>query len=69
MKHCHICYKIENDIFTCDKCLELYCEDCSYTYTIHFQYEGCLCHWCSGQKRLKKLKKSDIRENKLKLIL
>ena len=69
MEHCHICYTIEDELFICDKCDELYCLDCSYTYTIHFQYEGCMCHWCSDQKRLKELSKSDIRENKLKLIL
>lgn len=69
MKHCHICYTTEDELFTCDECDELYCLDCSYIYTIHFQYEGSLCYYCSDQKRLTKLTKSDIRENKLKLIL
>jgi hypothetical protein len=69
MKNCHICYSNEEELFICDKCEELYCLDCSYTFSIHFQYEGSLCYWCSEQKRLKTLSKSDIRENKLKLIL
>jgi hypothetical protein len=69
--HCHICYttNVEPDIMVCDRCGEVYCEDCSYTFTIHYQHQGARCFWCSEQKRLKPLTKETIRDNKLKLFL
>ena len=71
MKHCHICYINEelDELYTCDRCEELYCLQCSYTYTYHYQYEGCLCYFCSEQSRVNKLTKEELRQNKLKLIL
>ncbi len=48
---------------------EVYCEDCSYTFSIHYQHEGARCFRCSEQKRLKPLSKETIRDNKLKLFL
>lgn len=69
IKHCHICYTLNvDDEFICDKCENYYCEECSYSYTIHFQYEGGLCYYCSDQKRRKTLSKEDIRNNKLFII-
>lgn len=66
MKYCHICYSLKvDDEFICDKCDNYYCEGCSYAYTIHFQYEGGLCYYCSDQKRKKPLSKEDIRDNKM----
>ena len=68
--NCYICYsKNTDEDFICDRCDKYYCEDCSYTYSSHFQYEGSLCYWCSGQKRRKTLLKSDILNNKIKIIL
>jgi hypothetical protein len=69
--HCHICYttNVEPDIMVCDICDEVYCEDCSYTFTIHYQHQGARCFWCSNQNRLKPLSKETIRDNKLKLFL
>lgn len=71
MKHCHICYSINvDDDFICDKCDNYYCENCSYTYTIHFQYEGALCYFCSDQERKRKRPlKEDIRNNKIDLLI
>lgn len=69
--HCHICYttNVESDIMVCDICDEVYCEDCSYTFSIHYQHQGARCFWCSEQRRLKPLSKEIIRDNKLKLFL
>ena len=69
--HCHICYTtdVEPDIMVCDICDEIYCEDCSYTFGLHYQHQGARCHWCSDQKRLKPLTKEKLRDNKLKLLL
>jgi hypothetical protein len=65
-KVCHIC--LSNDIFydedtplICDTCDEYYCYDCSYTFTLQYQFEGMRCYWCSDQKRLKPLDKRDCR--------
>lgn len=67
---CYICYSdnLDED-FVCDRCENYYCEDCSYTYSLHFQYQGSLCHYCSDQKRRKPLLKSDILDNRIKIIL
>jgi len=69
MKHCHICCSpdVEEDM-ACDRCEEIYCHDCSYTFSLHYQYEGSLCFWCSDQKRRNPLTKNDIRENKIRLL-
>ena len=67
--HCYICFKETDEEFICDKCDNYYCEDCSYTFTIHYQYEGGLCYWCSDQERKTPLIKSEVRERKLKYIL
>ena len=70
MIYCHICYsKNVEEEFICDRFGEYYCEECSYTYTIHFQYEGALCYWCSDQNRKKLLTKDMIRENKISLFI
>lgn len=53
----------------CDRCEEYYCEDCSYLYTIHYQFEGARCYWCAEQSRNKILTREIIRENKIKLFL
>jgi hypothetical protein len=66
---CYICFNITDEDFLCDRCEEYYCEDCSYTFTLHYQYEGSLCYWCSDQERKKPLDKSDIRDRKIKFIL
>lgn len=70
-KICHIC--LSDDVFIdektlliCDTCDEYYCYDCSYTFTLHYQFEGMRCYQCSGQKRIKPL---DKRESKINYIL
>jgi hypothetical protein len=69
--HCYICYTtvLGPDIMVCDTCDEIYCEDCSYTFSLHYQHQGARCHWCSDQRRLKPLTKEMLRDNKLKLLL
>jgi hypothetical protein len=68
--HCHICYSTNVDEdFICDKCDQYYCEDCSYTFSLHYQHEGARCYWCSDQNRKKPLTKQEIRHNKLLLLI
>lgn len=64
---CHICLS-DNIIddgdgtpLTCDKCGEFYCEECSYTFSIHFQYQGSLCYHCANQSRRAPLNKRDYK--------
>ncbi len=68
-KYCHICYSPNIDEWVCDRCEQHYCEDCSYTFGIHYQYEGALCYHCSDQNRRKPLTREMIRDNKIKLVL
>ena len=65
---CYICFQQTEENFVCDTCDEHYCEDCSYTFTLHYQHEGPRCFHCSEQSRLKPLTKQMIRDNKLKAI-
>lgn len=67
--YCYICSKVTHDELICDTCDRHYCEDCSYSYTLHYQYEGCQCYSCADQSRLKPLKKEEVRDNILKIIL
>jgi len=70
MIYCSICYStnLDGDLI-CDTCDDIYCEDCSYTYTLHYQFEGCRCYVCADQSRLHNIYKKEIRNNKLKVIL
>lgn len=63
--YCYICYKETYEELICDTCEEYYCEDCSYIYTLHYQFEGCRCYICSNQYRISPLNKSEVRENKI----
>lgn len=70
IEHCHICYSTDVEPeMVCDICGGIYCEDCSYTFTIHYQHQGARCYWCSDQKRRKSLDLNTIRENKIKIIV
>ncbi len=66
---CHICYEFEDELFICDKCENFYCYECSYSYTIHYQYEGQLCCFCADQFRRKMLTITELRDRKIKLYL
>jgi hypothetical protein len=51
-KICYICYSSNiDDHNICDRCDNYYCDDCSYIFTYHHQYEGSECHYCSEQQR------------------
>lgn len=67
--YCKICYNNTEDFMLCDICNEHYCEECSYTYTLHYQFQGSRCYICSDQRRRSEIKKSEIRKNKIKLYL
>jgi len=51
----------------CDRCEEIYCEDCSYTFSLHYQHQGSRCYHCADQSRRTKLDKRDITLNKVLL--
>ena len=69
MIYCHICYYLNTDEdFICDTCEQYYCEECSYTFTLHYQHEGPRCYWCADQGRRKPLSKADIIDNKMKIL-
>lgn len=68
-KHCYICYKQVDGEFICEICDELYCDECSYTFSLHYQFQGSMCYNCSDQKRINKLTKQELINNKLNIIL
>ena len=62
--HCHICYSTNvEDIMICDICEKIYCEDCSYTFTLHYQHQGSRCYQCADQNRRIALDKRDSKIN------
>lgn len=68
--HCHICYTMDVEPeFVCDRCDLHYCDECSYSFNLHYQFEGSRCHLCSDQPRRNRLDKILKRDNKIKLIL
>lgn len=71
IKHCYLCYSTRtDDDFICDTCDEYYCEDCSYTFGIYYQFQGSRCYMCADQdRRTKRLTREEIRDNKLELCL
>ena len=66
MIYCGRCFTLNVDEnFICDKCEEHYCEECSYTFSPHYQFQGSRCYLCADQSRRNKLGISTIRDNKL----
>lgn len=71
MIHCSRCYTMENiddENNICDICEEHYCEECSYTFSLHYQHQGSRCYLCADQQRRTKLELTTKRDNKIKLI-
>ncbi len=67
MNYCHICYsKFVEDYAICDRCDQYYCEDCSYTFSPHYQFEGSRCYYCAEQYRRTPLSIELIRNNKIR---
>ena len=62
--HCYICYskRLEPEMI-CDICDEHFCEDCSYSFTIHYQFQGYRCYRCADQYRREPLDKRDFKIN------
>jgi len=65
MKYCYICYSQTDPEFICDRCDEHYCEDCSYTFSLHYQFQGSRCYRCADQDRREKLDMRDVRINQI----
>ena len=66
VKHCYICYSLNtDDDFICDRCDEHYCEECSYSFTYHYQFQGARCYLCADQSRREILTKEKIRDLKI----
>jgi hypothetical protein len=69
MLYCSICYSTNTDEdMVCESCDEYYCEDCSYTFSIHYQFQGAKCYVCADQRRRTPLSKELKRNNKIKII-
>ena len=69
MIYCYICHDITEEDFICDICDNYYCEECSYTYGLYYQFQGSRCYKCADQDRRNKITKNDIRNRKLDKIL
>ena len=67
--YCYICNDITEEYLVCDICEQHYCDDCSYTYSLHYQFQGGRCYECSGQSRVKPLEKNKVRDNTIEIIL
>lgn len=65
---CDICYSETNYLEKCEFCEKKYCEDCSYLFTIHFQFQGSMCIICSEQRR-NNLATAKVRKNKINYLL
>ena len=66
---CYICYDRTDPEFICDTCNRLYCEGCTYTYSLHYQHQGSRCFKCSDQSRINVLTKEELRNNKANYII
>jgi hypothetical protein len=72
--YCSICYSkiLDSEIssesteeFTCDLCDSFFCQDCSYFFTIHYQFQGSRCYSCADQWIRQKLDPIEKRDNKI----
>ena len=67
IKICYICLSDvilddgDGNPITCDKCQQFYCEDCSYTFSLYFQYQGSMCYQCADQSRREPLNRRDYK--------
>lgn len=58
---CYICKSTNlEENWICDRCDQLYCEDCSYTFTLHYQFQGSRCYHCADQHRRNGLTKEEV---------
>lgn len=69
MEYCYICFDQTEEEMVCDTCEEHYCEDCSYIFSLHYQFQGSRCYMCADQSREYPLDKAKIRERKINLML
>ena len=72
--HCELCFVSDNitdeDLCKCDTCDRFYCEDCTYTFSLQYQFQGCRCYECSDHNRIKgKINFVKLRDNKLKVLM
>lgn len=63
--YCEICFSLTEPEWICDTCERYYCEDCSYSFTIHYQFQGGRCYQCADQSRRTPLNNRDIRINQI----
>jgi len=63
--YCYICYAQTDPEWICETCDEHYCEDCSYTFSLHYQFQGSQCYQCADQYRREKLDMRDVRINQI----
>ena len=48
-RYCYECYRLTDPEFLCDTCDSYYCDECSYQYSPHYQFEGARCYRCANQ--------------------
>lgn len=66
--YCEICNGLTEPEWICDTCERYYCEDCLYSFTIHYQFQGSRCYQCADQSRRTSLI-PDLRDNSIRYIL
>jgi hypothetical protein len=64
--YCYICYGLTEPEFLCDSCDNYYCEDCTYIFSPHYQFQGARCYKCADQYRITPLIKNEVRDNKIR---
>ena len=67
--YCYICYGLTEPEFLCDRCDNYYCEDCTYIFSPHYQFQGARCYKCADQHRITPLDKVKVRDNKVRFSL
>ena len=63
MEFCYICFGATEEEIVCDTCGNHYCDNCSYSFTLHYQFQGPRCYKCSEQSRITPLKRDEVLEN------
>lgn len=65
--YCEICNGLTDPEWICDNCERYFCEYCSYTFSLHYQFQGNRCYQCADQSRRTSLI-PDLRDNSIRYI-
>lgn len=50
-EECHVCGKQDVELYLCEKCEELFCDDCSAIYNQFTQIDYNCCETCANPTR------------------